>query len=357
MSFLPSRRVKLERGQGAANKARPLPDHEGVRDYEIDLRDKNAINSVSDNWGPVWEIVTAQVSRQGKIPMSPNKVNQDRCWVLTGDQFSVLPNSSGISFKYLGVADGHGVYGHDVSELVKRELPVFLCAQLSKSNQRELCSFPVLSAALQVSHLKMSCLLTESDIDVTFSGSTCVSVLFVSSSIGARSLVCANLGDSRAVVGSMSVGGKWRAIPLSTDHKPDLPQEKKRIEAKRGRVSPYVMKSGEAMGPARVWLKHQELPGLAMSRSFGDSVAGSVGVISDPEILTHTVTNEHKFLVIASDGVWEFLSNEDVVGIVAQFYSQRDAKNAAETLCQKAYQKWKQEEECIDDITAIVVFL
>lgn len=39
------------------------------------------------------------------------------------------------------------------------------------------------------------------------------------------------------------------------------------------------------MGPARVWLKNQDIPGLAMSRSIGDSVAGSVGVIADPEIL------------------------------------------------------------------------
>jgi hypothetical protein len=38
------------------------------------------------------------------------------------------------------------------------------------------------------------------------------------------------------------------------------------------------------MGPARVWLKHENIPGLAMSRSFGDFVASQVGVIAEPEV-------------------------------------------------------------------------
>ena len=57
-----------------------------------------------------------------------------------------------------------------------------------------------------------------------------------------------------------------------------------------------------------------------MSRSFGDRVAHSVGVSADPETRTFTLTHNDKFLVIASDGVWEFLSNEDVANIVFPFY-------------------------------------
>jgi len=63
------------------------------------------------------------------------------------------------------------------------------------------------------------------------------------------------------------------------------------------------------MGPQRVWLKYENVPGLAMSRSFGDEVAHSVGVSSEPEILTEQINKFSKFIVIASDGVWEFLSN------------------------------------------------
>ena len=63
------------------------------------------------------------------------------------------------------------------------------------------------------------------------------------------------------------------------------------------------------MGPQRVWLKYENVPGLAMSRSFGDEVAHSVGVSSEPEILTEQINKFSKFIVIASAGVWEFLSN------------------------------------------------
>lgn len=59
----------------------------------------------------------------------------------------------------------------------------------------------------------------------------------------------------------------------------------------------------------RVWLKDQELPGLAMSRSLGDQVAHSVGVSSIPEITEYILELEDKFVVIATDGVWEFLTN------------------------------------------------
>jgi len=51
-----------------------------------------------------------------------------------------------------------------------------------------------------------------------------------------------------------------------------------------GRVDSFRDEFGEKLGPSRVWLKRENLPGLAMSRSFGDLVAASVGVISIPEI-------------------------------------------------------------------------
>lgn len=52
---------------------------------------------------------------------------------------------------------------------------------------------------------------------------------------------------------------------------------------------------------------HQDVPGLAMTRSFGDLIAASVGVIARPEIWERELTKDDKFMIIASDGVWEFL--------------------------------------------------
>ena len=49
-----------------------------------------------------------------------------------------------------------------------------------------------------------------------------------------------------------------------------------------------------------------------MSRSIGDLVASSVGVSPEPEFYEYDMSEDDKFIVLASDGVWEFLSNEDV---------------------------------------------
>lgn len=60
----------------------------------------------------------------------------------------------------------------------------------------------------------------------------------------------------------------------------------------------------------RVWLKHEDIPGLAMSRSFGDAMAARVGVHAVPEVTFFELELEDKVIVIASDGVWEFLDNQ-----------------------------------------------
>ena len=99
---------------------------------------------------------------------------------------------------------------------------------------------------------------------------------------------CANIGDSRAVLYFLK-DGMWNIQPLSNDHKPDNPVEKRRILGAKGRVEPFYANDGNAVGPARVWLLNEQVPGLAMSRSFGDYVASTVGVISDPEVTYYKV--------------------------------------------------------------------
>ena len=146
-------------------------------------------------------------------------------------------------------------------------------------------------------------------------------------------------------------------IPLSRDHKPDEEDEYKRIIESNGRVDTMYTKSGEAIGPYRVWLKDENIPGLAMSRSIGDKVASLVGVISEPEIIEKTLSSEDKFVVIASDGIWEFLSNEKVVELVTPFLESDNPEGACQKLVDVAVGFWEAEDEVIDDITVIVTFL
>ena len=73
-----------------------------------------------------------------------------------------------------------------------------------------------------------------------------------------------------------------KSTPLSEDHKPSLPQEKSRVLASNGRVEPITGPLGQFLGPDRVWMKDEDTPGLAMSRSIGDRLAHSIGVTAEP---------------------------------------------------------------------------
>ena len=62
--------------------------------------------------------------------------------------------------------------------------------------------------------------------------------------------------------------------------------------------------------------------------------------------------------MVASDGVWEFLENEDIAKIVAPFFEIKNAEKAAEAVVRESYLRWKREEEgIVDDITCVIIFL
>lgn len=67
---------------------------------------------------------------------------------------------------------------------------------------------------------------------------------------------------------------------------------------------------------------------------------------------------DDKFIVLASDGVWEFLSNEEIAKIVMPYFECKNAEKAAEAVVRDSYLKWKQEEDdIVDDITCVIIFL
>mmetsp|Transcript_11480 Transcript_11480/g.8405 ORF Transcript_11480/g.8405 Transcript_11480/m.8405 type:complete len:125 (-) Transcript_11480:164-538(-) len=111
-----------------------------------------------------------------------------------------------------------------------------------------------------------------------------------------------------------------KILQLCEDHKPGLEMEKKRILEAGGRIECYKSSVGENLGPERVWLKNEDSPGLAMSRSIGDEQAHSVGVTYEPEITKFDLVPDDKFIILASDGVWEFLTNEEVAEVVWPFF-------------------------------------
>ncbi|CAK9115467.1 unnamed protein product [Durusdinium trenchii] len=152
--------------------------------------------------------------------------------------------------------------------------------------------------------------------DVEYSGSTGVVAMLDQ---GQRMLTMANVGDSRAVLGRLE-GSTWCAIPLTTDLKPDLPEERERIELSGGTVCQFRDDEGVEAGPFRVWDGPAcEKPGLAVSRSLGDGAARALGVTAIPVVTKHHLQPQDKFLIIATDGLWDSLDNQEVIRIVAKF--------------------------------------
>jgi serine/threonine protein phosphatase PrpC len=86
-------------------------------------------------------------------------------------------------------------------------------------------------------------------------------------------------------------------------------------------------------------------------------LAHMVGVSTDPEVMRFELGPEHKFIVIASDGVWEFLSNEQIGKIVWPFFKNNSPEQAGNAIVRAAAEKWRQNDTVIDDITCVTIFL
>lgn len=235
------------------------------------------------------------------------------------------------------------------------------------------------SAISEVIALVERQLIEDGSIETNLSGSTLVLAV-----IRGRTITIANIGDSRIILASRndmnstdnaSIDNndhddstlKVKCIPsvvlnpslltphrLSRDHKPDIPEEKERILLNGGRVFALSYDDGEK-GPARVWLSNMNAPGLAMSRSLCDRVAHTVGVISTPEFFEYELNPLNDcFLIMATDGLWEFISDQEVVDITVKSTEPSDAIN---TLIIEATKRWMSKERSVDDASICVAFL
>jgi len=273
-------------------------------------------------------------SKKGYAPYNPKKKNQDAL-IMAED-----PKTRSLFFC---VMDGHGEDGDKVSQGIKAKFANYLFKHRDFATD-------IKSALAEVIDKCEKEILRESSIETDFSGTT-----FTCAVIRNNKCTLANIGDSRTSLGFRNAAGGVTAIGLTDDHKPDLPAEKARIEAKGGRVFAVEYDDG-VDGPARVWLGHMDVPGLAMSRSLGDVVAHSAGVSSEPDFVEYEFNpdREDLILVMASDGLWEFMSNQEVMDIA---YNTTEPRFAVDRLISESNERWMREEQVIDDTTVCVAFL
>ena len=309
-------------------------------------RENSSLNASKQKQKPVFQgkkiKCIHEISKTG-ISGVEKKINQDRNFIFRNFV-------EGFENIFMGVCDGHGYFGNEISEYIKENLPMDL-NRLIKCRKLNIYNDDLSEVLIDTFLMENNALLRNKQIDSDLSGSTCISVIYTP-----KKLIIANVGDSRCVLGSR-VEGIWEYKNLSRDHKPSIKEEADRITKNGGRIRPMIDEDGCFVGPLRVYMKDKDLPGLAMTRSFGDYFASLAGTIAEPEIKEHILVPEDKFIILASDGLFEFISSEEVGNIIKEYYDKNDIVGCCEYLYKESYRKWiLEEEDTVDDITIILVF-
>ena len=285
------------------------------------------------------------------------------------DSSLIIEDVCGIKkYNIYSIMDGHGSNGHFVSNFIKEKIiqyftDISFYFNKIKPKEKTPLIYPdnildLISKKLKKNdYQKIKDFYKEVDeslssnevlFDSNFSGSTCIIIFQLG-----KEIICSNVGDSRALL----IKENKDIVELSHDQKPEDENEKKRIESMGGIVSQCndLYDDGKEGGPFRIWMKGCDYPGIAMSRSIGDKIAHSIGVINEPEILSFNLDEKSKYIILGSDGVWQYLNNEEILDII---FEEKDGEKICKDIINQAKNKFIENDEyVIDDITISLVFI
>nr|XP_043637478.1 probable protein phosphatase 2C 2 [Erigeron canadensis] len=238
------------------------------------------------------------------------------------DRFKSFVECNGQDNKkaFFGVFDGHG--GSKAAEFAAENLYKNILAEVE-----------IMGEVNIIEAIKQGYINTDSQfLDLnTVGGSCCLTAI-----VRDRNLVVSNAGDCRAVV---SNGGT--AMPLTSDHRPSRQDEKQRIESLGGYVD-YIR------GVPRV------LGSLAVSRGIGDQSLKQ-WITAEPESNIFNIVPEFEFLIMASDGLWEKVSNQEAIDLARPFCVGNDKLQPA--LACKKLVELSLSRGSIDDASVMIVQL
>mmetsp|Transcript_94345 Transcript_94345/g.177559 ORF Transcript_94345/g.177559 Transcript_94345/m.177559 type:complete len:458 (+) Transcript_94345:89-1462(+) len=296
-----------------------------------DERERVCFN-MEDLPGPLPPIVSCHKGSKGFRDTTPNQDNFSITYFKTGHNMACA-------------FDGHGPFGHIVSTRTVQTVPYYFVNS---------AKFPddikgALIEAFETSQKELVAHSLQNSWDVQASGSTAVACVWKDDTVWT-----ANAGDSRCVIGTET---SRKMVFETEDHKPNSESEKARIEASGGEVRTQTYPDGWVNH--RIFVKGEDYPGLCMARTLGDQSVKEHGVIATPEVQEVKVDlKDAPFILLASDGVWEFLDSEFVIKAVAKKIKSDGPARTVQKLQREAKKRWRQEEgDYCDDITSVLIQL
>ena len=286
--------------------------------------------------------------------LNSKKLNQDSYFIFPDVKLNSKINNPNF-IQIFAIFDGHGDFGDILSNEIKEYFLEYFSKlnldddnnyeNLSKNNYEEIYKlFSEIDLKLHEKYSKEN-----NNINICYNSGTTVNIII----LFRKKIFSINLGHSKSII----IYKDKHVVQLNQCHTPELEEEKERIEKNGGEIK----KEGTDMGPKRICYKNDEskkYTGLAVSRSFGDFYSEKLGIISVPEIKEYDIDyNNIKIMIIATDGIWEFLTNEKVRDTIFPYYEENNISGGIDKLIKVGRKMWSVKNPYyIDDLSAIVVF-
>ncbi|WOL02123.1 putative protein phosphatase 2C 8 [Canna indica] len=216
------------------------------------------------------------------------------------------------AYGYFAVFDGHG--GAMVAQACRDRLHVAVAEEVGRRRavgERDGMEMWKQAVVAGFAKVDAEVLAEARELQLGTVGSTALVAL-----VAEKWIMIANCGDSRAV---LSCGGV--PVALSTDHKPDRPDELRRVEALGGKVL--------------CWDCPRVFGVLSTSRSFGDYILKPY-VSSEPEFTMIKRTQEDEFLILASDGLWDVISSDMACRVISRCLEGQVSENVPSVVANSA---------------------
>ena len=231
------------------------------------------------------------------------------------DFYTIIPNFQNDQNKsFFGIFDGHS--GSDAAIYLKNNLPKIFQNYLTQTNND--INKSLISSFSKIDNEIMS--------KFNESGSTCT-IIYIFKENNKRIFYCANVGDSKCFL----ITNK-NIKQISIDHNCNDKNEVERIKKNGG-----IVFSGRVFGT------------LILTRSIGDKEMKKYGVINEPSIFRKEIDSDDKYLILASDGVWDVVGEDDIFNLSKNnFESEEFCKNVI---------KMSKDGDTRDNVSCIVIKL